>query len=252
MTTHFAAALWAEALKFRRSRVPWVTAALLALTPVLGGLYMLAARNPQTSQTLGVTDDWAGYFSLLTQNDAVTGYLAFGILTGWVFGREFSDRMLVDLLALPTPRSAIVTAKFLVVGAWSALATLLVPVVALAVGGALGLPGWSTGLLLTTLRQLAILSGLNIVLVTPFALAASIGRGYLPAVGLVVVIIALAQAMAAVGAGAWFPWSVPALASGMAGEASRTLPPASYLLVSLTALAGAILTMTWWRSADQR
>jgi hypothetical protein len=38
----------------------------------------------------------------------------------------------------------------------------------------------------------------------------------------------------------------------MAGEASRTLPLASYLLVSLTALAGVILTMTWWRSADQR
>jgi ABC-2 type transport system permease protein len=160
--------------------------------------------------------------------------------------------MAVDLLALPTPRAAIVTAKFLVIVAWSAVVTALVPLAALVAGGALDLPGWSTGLLWATAGDLAVLFGLNTLLVTPVALAASIGRGYLPAIGLVLVVIALAQAMAAIGAGAWFPWSVPALASGMAGAAGGAIPAPSYLLVGLTMLAGAVLTMTWWRLADQR
>jgi ABC-2 type transport system permease protein len=257
MTTHLSAALWAEALKLRRSPVPWVTAAVLALTPLLAGLFMLAVRDRRASglvggktQLLGVTADWAGYFTLLTQIDAVSGLLALGVVTAWVFGREFSDRMAVDLLALPTPRAAIVTAKFLLIVAWSAVATALVPLLAPAVGGALGLPGWSTPLLWETVGHLAVLSGLNTLLVTPVALAASIGRGYLPAIGLVLIVIALAQAMATIGAGAWFPWSVPALASGIAGAAGA-ISATSYLLVGLTALAGAVLTITWWRLADQ-
>jgi ABC-2 type transport system permease protein len=173
------------------------------------------------------------------------------VVTAWVFGREFSDRMAVDLLALPTSRAAIITAKFLLIVAWSAVATALVPLVAAVVGGALGLPGWSTSLLWETVGHLAVLSGLNTLLVTPVALAASIGRGYLPAIGLVLIVIALAQAMAAIGAGAWFPWSVPALASGIAGAAGA-ISATSYLLVGLTALAGAVLTLTWWRLTDQR
>jgi ABC-2 type transport system permease protein len=259
VTTHLSAALWAEALKLRRSRVPWVTAAVLALTPLLAGLFVLAVRDPQRSglvggktQLLGVTADWAGYFTLLAQIDAVAGLLALGVVTAWVFGREFSDRMAVDLLALPTPRATIVAAKFLLIVAWSAVVTALVPPAALVVGGALGLPGWSAGLLGETAGQLAVLSGLNTLLVTPVALAASIGRGYLPAIGLVLIVIALAQAMAAIGAGAWFPWSVPALASGMAGAAGDSISAASYLLVGLTMLAGAVLTVSWWRLADQR
>jgi ABC-2 type transport system permease protein len=258
MTTQLSAALWAEALKLHRSRVPWVTAAVLALTPLLAGLFVLAARDPQTpglaggkTQMLGVTADWAGYFTLLTQIDAVGGLLALGVVTAWVFGREFSDRMAVDLLALPTSRAAIIAAKFLLIVAWSAVATALVPLVAAVVGGALGLPGWSTSLLWETVGHLAVLSGLNTLLVTPVALAASIGRGYLPAIGLVLIVIALAQAMAAIGAGAWFPWSVPALASGIAGAAGA-ISATSYLLVGLTALAGAVLTLTWWRLTDQR
>jgi ABC-2 family transporter protein len=162
MTTPLSAALWAEALKLHRSRVPWVTAAVLALTPLMAGLFVLAARDPQTpglaggkTQMLGVTADWAGYFTLLTQIAAVGGLLALGVVTAWVFGREFSDRMAVDLLALPTSRAAIITAKFLLIVAWSAVATALVPLVAAVVGGALGLPGWSTSLLWETVGHLA-------------------------------------------------------------------------------------------------
>jgi ABC-2 type transport system permease protein len=58
--------------------------------------------------------------------------------------------------------------------------------------------------------------------------------------------------MAAIGAGASFPWSVPALASGMAGAAGGAISATSYLPVGLTVLAGAVLTMTWWRLADRR
>jgi ABC-2 type transport system permease protein len=54
----------------------------------------------------------------------------------------------------------------------------------------------------------------------------------------------------ATGWGAWFPWSVPALFSGMAGPGAAALGSSSYVLVGLTSLAGGVATFVWWRRAD--
>lgn len=253
------AALLTEALKLRRSRVPWLTAAALVLPALMAGLFVLAARSTRDTsglvggkvRALGVTSDWTGYFTSMMQIAAVGGLVVFGILTAWVFGREFSDRTVAGLLALPTARSAIVVAKFIVIAAWSAVLTALVLVAGVLVGSVLGLPNWSPDLLRQTAANLAIISGLNALLVTPVAFAASVGRGYLPAIGLILLVIVAANALATVGVGVWFPWSVPALAGGVAGPAAAaSVGPVSYLLVGLTSLAGVALTLTWWRGAS--
>ena len=58
----------------------------------------------------------------------------------------------------------------------------------------------------------------------PVALLASAGRGYLPPLGWAILTVFLAQILAAIGWGAWFPWSVPALFSGLAGpRATRSV-----------------------------
>ena len=64
--------------------------------------------------------DWPTYLDLLAQSIAVGGLILFSLIGSWVFGREFVDRTVKDLLALPTARSAIVAAKFLVIapGQW--------------------------------------------------------------------------------------------------------------------------------------
>ena len=58
-----------------------------------------------------------------------------------------------------------------------------------------------------------IVACLTLALMSPVALFASIGRGYLPALGWAILTLALAQIAAATGWGDWFPWSVPALLS---------------------------------------
>jgi ABC-2 type transport system permease protein len=63
--------------------------------------------------------------------------------------------------------------------------------------------------------------------------------------------IVLAQIAAVLGWGDWFPWSVPALVSGMAGPKAAAVGRHSYLLVLLTFFAGLAATFIWWRSADQ-
>jgi ABC-2 type transport system permease protein len=53
----------------------------------------------------------------------VGGTGIFGLTVIWAFGREFSDHTVKDLLALPTRRTTVVAAKFVVTGGWSLLLT---------------------------------------------------------------------------------------------------------------------------------
>lgn len=244
------AALWAELLKLRRSRVSWLVVAGFLL-PVLMSAFFVATAGEEglfggKAVAMGITPDWPGYFTALAQIDASGGLVLFGILISWVFGREFSDRTALDLLAVPTSRSAVVVAKFAVVLAWSVLTGLVQLGGALLACAALGL--WSPALPWSYVGDLVILIGLEIVLAVPIGLAASMGRGYLAGVAAAVVLVPCAVVCAAAGLGAWFPWSVPAAASGMFGDVHAG--PVSYALVGLTAAAGMALTVSWWKAAD--
>lgn len=254
-------ALWAEALKAHRSRMPLVTALGFCLAPLMGGFFMVVLKDPERARRLGLigtkaqlvsgTADWPTYLGVLAQATAVGGVLLFGLVAIWLFGREFSHRTTTDLLALPTSRSAIVAAKFLVLGVWSAGLVAVLFSLGLAVGGLVGLPGWSTALALRAAGTTAATGGLTLPLVTVLALAASAGRGYLPAVGVMFLMVFLAQVVAAAGWGPYFPWSVPALYSGIAGRHAQQLGSPSYLLVVIAGLAGLAGTFTWWQTADQ-
>ena len=255
------AALWAEGLKARRSRMPWLTALGFSLAPLIGGLFMLILKDPAWARRFGLITskaqvtagaaDWPTYLGLLTQAVAVGGLILFGLVAIWVFGREYGDRAVTDLLALPTPRAAIVVAKFVVIASWSTALTALVAALGLGTGAAVGLPDWSTALALDFAGRIAATAGLTVLLVTPFAWAASAGRGYLPPIGAMFLAIFLAQVITALGWGAYFPWSVPELTSGVAGPGAQQVGTSSYLLVALTGVAGIAGTVAWWRLADQ-
>jgi len=257
----FLAALWAEALKARRSKVPWLTALGFSLAPLVGGLFMIILKDPERARSMGLISakaqlaagvaDWPTFFGLLAQATAVGGAMLFTIVTAWVFGREFSDHTAKELLALPTPREAIVGSKLAVVVIWAAGLTALVLGIGLMVGAAVGLPGWSMALLWRSAGDLVVTAGLTLALMSPVALFASVGRGYLPPIGWAILTIFLAQIVAVTGWGGWFPWSVPALFSGAAGPRATQVGLQSYVVVALTCAAGLVGTFAWWHSADQ-
>jgi ABC-2 type transport system permease protein len=257
----FLAALEAEALKARRSRVPWVTALGFSLAPLMGGLFMFILKDPARARSMGIirtkaqlaagTADWPTFFGLLAQATAVGGGIIFAIATAWVFGREFSDRTAKELLALPAPRATIVTAKLTIVAAWSVSLSVLVFCIGLVIGAMLDLPGWSTDVMRRGMGDAGGAAALTLALMPAVALAASAGRGYLPALGWAIFTVFLAQIAAATGWGSWFPWSVPALFSGIAGERAQLLGVHSYMMVAAVMVVAVAATLAWWQYADQ-
>ncbi len=257
----FAPALWAEALKARRSKVLPLTAAAVMILPVVDGLFMFILKDPERAKSMGLINtkaqitaavaDWPTFFQVLLMGTAIAGAIIFAFIAAWVFGREHSDRTAKELLALPTRREAIVAAKLALIAIWTLGLTLLIFVVGLGVGALADIPGGSAALIRDSFGSLLAIAALTLLLMPFVALFASAGRGYLLPLGWAILTIAAAQISGVLGWADWFPWAVPGLLVSLTGAAVGPIPAHSLIIVLLAFFIGTIATFIWWRAADQ-
>jgi ABC-2 type transport system permease protein len=111
----------------------------------------------------------------------------------------------------------------------------------------LHLPQGTFDILLQGSGLALITAGLVIAIVLPFALFASVGRGYLLPIGTAILSLILANLIVVIGYGEYFPWSVPMLFA----QGKSAMMPVSYWIVLITGLAGIAGTYLWWKYADQ-
>jgi ABC-type transport system involved in multi-copper enzyme maturation permease subunit len=249
--------IWIELRKAIRSRMPLFTALGSLFMPLGIAFLIFLAKNPELSQKLGLISakanliaysatDWPTYLGLFGQIIAAGGFFLFVLAISWVFGREFVDGTLKDMLAVPVQRSSILLAKFIVVAIWSAALTMVIFVIGLVMGAIIRLPQGPISVILQGSALVAITACLVIAVVMPFALFASVGRGYLLPMGVAILTLMMANLVVIVGWGEYFPWAVP----GLYTQGSN-LAPISYWIVFLTGLAGMLGTYFWWKYADQ-
>lgn len=248
-----------EFRKAIRSRVPLLTAVLFLLIPLAMALMMVILKDPEFAQRVGLLSakaqmiagdaDWPTFLSMMGQGIAIAGIFLFSLVISWVFGREFADGTVKDLLAVPVPRPAILLAKFAVTLVWCLALAVLVAAVGLPLGVLIGLPGGGSAVLVQGTLRYALTALMVLIAGAPVALFASAGRGYLLPMGIVFMLLVVSQLVAVIGYGAYFPWSIPGIYAGFSEEAS--LVPASYWIVALTGLAGIAGTLWWWQRADQ-
>lgn len=257
----FSQAFYVELLKVRRSRVAFFCFVGVALVPMFGGLFTMILKNPELAKSLGIIStkaqimlgsaDWPSYFGMLKQSMAIVGIIVFSMFASWVFGREFSDRTAKELLAIPIPRETIVSAKFLVIAIWTIVATIVCLCFGLIIGSLLQIPGFSTALLFSNAQDILSSVAATALLLPFVAWFASIGKGYFPPMGFLVLTIILSQVAVVLGWGDWFPWSIPILFSGEVGPKEVMLGTHSYIIILVFCLIGLYLTYSWWRKADQ-
>ena len=249
---------WIEARKALRSRMPLWTALGSLFMPLGIAFLIFVSRNPEVSQKLGLISakanllayagtDWPTYLGLFGQLLAAGGFGLFVLAISWVFGREFVDGTLKDMLAVPVARAGIVLAKFAVVAAWSLGLSILMLLFGLLMGAVIRLPGSSLAVLAHGGVLCVVTAVLTIIAVLPFALVASMGRGYLLSISVAVLMLMMTNVVALAGWGEYFPWAVPAFYS----QGKIVLGPVSYWIVLLTGLAGILATYLWWKYADQ-
>jgi ABC-2 type transport system permease protein len=250
--------IWVETQKALRSRVPLFTTLGSLFMPLGMGFMLFISKNPEISRKLGLISakaellsanatNWPSYLGLFSQIIAAGGFFLFVLDISWVFGREFSDGTVKDMLAVPVRRVNIVLAKFFVAAVWSVAQGVVIYAMGLVMGALIGLQGGSASVMFHGSVLVAVTSVLVIVSVAPFAFFASVGRGYLLPIGAAVISLIMANLAMVAGWGEVFPWAVAGLYSqGYAG-----LTPMSYWIVFFTGLAGIVATYFWWQLADQ-
>ena len=256
-------AFWAESLKARRSKILWITILVFSFIAVMMGMLVFVANHPElvgdsvvlsTKASMIGNADWPAYFELLYQVSAMIGLIGFGFVISWVFGREYADHTLKDLLALPVSRGVIVLSKFIVIAIWALLLTLILFFLALLTGLAVNIPGWSGETAINAFFIFINTSVLTLLLCTPIAFFASYGRGYLLPMGFIILIIIITQfvVVGLPGIAPYIPWVIPALYCGAAGPSGPFIGAASYVILFFTSILGILITLAWWRFADAR
>jgi len=252
--------VYIEAKKLFKSRIPIISLLALMLIPFIGGFFMFILKDPSLAESLGFISakaqimgraDWPSYLSLISQAISIGGIFAFGFISSWIFGREYADRTIKDLLALPISRTTIVLAKFLVTLIWGIFLSLLVLVLSLLVGYLVNITGFSTYLLFQAARAYMLSSLLTILLSSPVGFMASFSRGYLSPLAFIVFTLILAQIVATTGYGEFFPWSIPALIAVSIENPDIVLGSLSIWLVLFASGIGLLATIFWWKYADQ-
>jgi len=249
-----------ECIKLRRSRVPMITFIFFVFIPLMMGFLMFLAQHPDTASKLGLIgtkatlfgeNNWNAYFMLLNQVIAAIGIIGFGFITSWVFGREYMDHTIKDLLALPASRALIVVSKFITIILWSILLCIVLFFSGLLIGYIINLPGWSAQIFSENIFRFFICSVFTILLSTPVAFIAGYGRGIVAPIAFVIIMLILAQFVGLVGWGPYFPWSIPGIYTVVEGTKGMHLVPASYIIITVTFFVGFLGTMAWWQKADQ-
>ncbi len=250
--------IWIEYKKAWRSRmVLWTTLGTLFM-PLGMAFLIILAKNPQVMNRLGLVSakanlvayaatDWTSYLVLFAEIISAGGFFFFIIAVSWVFGREFTDGTVKDLLAVPVPRASIILAKFIIAAIWSAAMAIVMLVFGMLSGLLLHLPGGSAAAILHGALVSGVTSALAIAVVLPYAFFASAGRGYILPMALAVLTLIAANLLMALGLAEYFPWAVPLLYA----QGQIAIRPISYTILAVICLGGMLVTYLWWNLTDQ-
>lgn len=255
-------ALIAEYHKNRHSKIRWVAFVAFALAPIFGAVFMILMKDggyeglsgafKSKAVIMSFHANWDSYLGLLSQAVGIGGVLIFGFVASWLFGREYADGTAKDLLALPISRISILNAKFIYYTIWCIALVFSNLLLGLIFGFIIQIEGWSIAILLGNMKVYFVTTILIVLLNTPIAFFALWGKGYLTPLGIVAVLLVLAQIIGAMGFGSYFPWSVPGIYSGGGGEELKMqLSELSYIILIITSIAGYFGTILWWKYSDQ-
>jgi len=250
-------AVAAEFLKFRRSITARIATTLVVAAGPSMALGMVALAR--SGAIVGPSQDKfavalegsvnEAHLALAGQMLTVVMLIAAGFVAVWIFGREYSDRTVGALYALPVSRATVGWAKLIVCGSWT-LAVVSAALVAILAGSWIINADGVTDEVMAAAGQVWIAGALMGLLGVPFGLIAVLTRGYLGGVGAIIAAAAVGQILASLGIGAWIPYVAPAMWVGAGGDAAAVSVGVPHLALALAAgvLASAAAAVAFGRS----
>jgi ABC-2 type transport system permease protein len=216
--------LAAEFLKLKRSRMPLWSGLIVLVAGGLGLAVLPVLSDPATQAQIaqggGVFAKAvaAGAYSPTVTNylriglqgmSGSWGVLTFGLVTAYVFGREFKEGTAKTMLTLPLRREYVALAKMVVIAVWVLGLGALAILVTMGCAALLGAGGFAwTYVLDNAIDTLGVVTLLYLTL--PFvAWFAMRGRGYLPPMLYSLAVMMVSNGLVDTPISAYVPWNMP-------------------------------------------
>lgn len=239
--------LYTELLKLKRSKMFLISlfGAIVAPFIVVIASIIHLESNESTSPIL--------FTELFYQTNLYTvvviGVPLYGVVTSYLFTREYLEDTLKNLLTIPVSRTKYIISKLVILLMWIMVLTMVAWGLTLLMGIMGQFKGLSLSLMKESIAHFIIGGCLLFILSGPVILISLVTRNYVPTIIFTIVITLINVMSGNSEHRGLFPWAA-------AGDiANNTLLPTyppeySYMMIVVTASIGFVLTFTFFKKAD--
>ncbi|WP_152658001.1 ABC transporter permease [Oceanobacillus sp. CFH 90083] len=233
--------LFTELLKLKRSSMFLISILGAAVAPFV---VVIATFIYEPSTPFGDL-----FYNVNLYTVLIIGVPLYGVVTTYLFNREYTENTLKNLLTIPVSRLSFIISKALMLFMWIMMLSIIAWGLTLFLGLLTQFDGLNSSLLLDSLKQFSTGGILLFILSSPIILVTLVMKNYVPTI-IFTVVITLINVMAGNSEHrGLFPWAA-------AGDISNhTLPPTyppeySYIIIAATALIGFITMIVYFKKAD--
>lgn len=239
-------ALYVEMAKLRGSRMPLWTALIMLLLPLI--VVGVSSPSPKAPPVA-----WADFMGAGTEMLATLGIVVFGMVTAFLFGREYVEGTAPAMLTLPMRREYGVFAKGFVLLVWVIGLTLLSVAASAGYAALLGLQGFTWAAFGTSLWESVEVAVLLFGTLPIIALLAVVGRSYIAPMAFSGMTAWVGLGLAEAGWSRWFPWSMPMGITGVIlgpPIVTRGLVAGSWAIMAALFVSGVLALILYVDTAD--
>lgn len=231
-------------LKLKRAKMFTVSLIGAAAAPIMMFIGFRVTNTRAEPVTFEVSFYNTNLYVLL-----LIGVLLYGIITSYLFYREYAEDTLKSILTIPVSRTHLILSKMIMLFIWIMVLTLTAWVLTLLLGLLGQFEGLSIGLLLSTLGQYVLGGSLLFLLSTPTMFVTLLYKNYVPTIIFTAVITMGNVALASSKYRVLFPWSAAHVIAGY--DYVPEYPVVySYVSVLVTAALGLVATLILFKKSD--
>lgn len=238
--------LYTELLKLKRSNMFWVSIVGAIVAPFMCFIayVMQKAKRPDIAIEFNVVFSDTNLYVVF-----LIGVLLYGLITAYLFNREYVENTLKNLLTVPVSRISLIVSKLVLLLIWIMVLTIISWVMTLIFGLIGQFEGLNTTILITSFKEYIIGGGLLFLLSTPIIFVTLLFKDYVPTIAVTIAITMVNVLISNSEYSALYPWSaILAIATNIFRP---EYPPIySYISIFITSIIGFIATVIYFKKVD--
>ncbi|MDZ5471282.1 ABC transporter permease [Bacillus sp. 31A1R] len=239
--------LYTELLKLKRSKMFFISILGASVAPILIVVASFLHLKTKTNAEPILFEELFFQGNLYTV--IIIGVPLYGVVTAYLFIREYLEDTLKNLLTIPVPRFSLIICKSILLFLWIMLLTMFTWSITLGLGVLFQFEGLSASLVIHSFRQFLLGGALLFVLSSPIIFITLWLKNYVPTI-ICTIVITLMNVMASNSEHRdLFPW---AAAGDIATNSMLSTYPAmySYMIIGVISVVGWVCTIFYFNRVD--